>query len=272
MSTNTTVAHTVGGNLDLFGHDGQAKMYRDFRPVYPEELVQYVASLVPDANRKVYVDVACGSGQLTSKIAPFFESVVGLDQSFEQLGQAKDEKVEWKPGSAFDLPFPTSSVDLVTVAQGLHWLVPYEKFFDQVDRVLKTGGVFSAVAYAFPKVLNPESNRVVRRFYEDLLGGLKSPGEPGCWWETNRPTIDGFYADVPFPQNHQTRHFKQYVSLTVEHYTNYLRTLSAYRTLMRVNQPETDPIDEIKERLAMNASNNVVDIEIDFFVVSFVKI
>lgn len=268
---SNTVAQTVQGDLDLFGHQGQAKMYREFRPVYPQGLVQYVVSLVASADRNKYADVACGSGQLTSKIAPFFKHTVGVDKSFEQLNQATDVEVEWKPASAFDLPFPASSLDLVTVAQGLHWLLPYDAFFGQVDRVLKSGGVFAAIAYAFPKVLDSDSNRIVRHFYEDLLGGLKSPGQEGCWWETNRPTIDGFYADVPFPPNHQTKHFLERVSLTVEHYTNYLRTLSAYRTLMRVNQPSIDPIDEIRDKLIMLSPNGTVDVEIDFFVVSYVK-
>ena len=271
MTSNKNVANTVIGDVDLFGHEGQAKMYRDFRPVYPEALVQYVLSLVAEEDRNTYVDVACGSGQLTTKMSPFFQSAVGLDKSFEQLGQAEGVNVEWKPGSAFDLPFPASSVDLVTVAQGLHWLVPYEEFFKQVDRALKPGGVFAAVAYAFPKLLNADSNRIVRYFYEDILGGHKSPGQDGCWWETNRPTIDGFYADVPFPPTRQIKHFTQRESLTVEHYTNYLRTLSAYRTLMRMSPPATDPIDDIKAKLFVIASNGLVDIEIDFFVVSYMK-
>lgn len=273
-STMTTrnVAQTVIGDLDLFGHDGQAKMYRDFRPVYPDELVQYVASLVAETNRDVYVDVACGSGQLTSKIAPFFRSATGVDKSFEQLGQAQDPKVEWKAGSAFALSMPDCSADLMTVAQGLHWLVPYDRFFSEVDRVLKPRGVFAAVAYAFPTLIEPESNRIVMHFYEEVLGARKSPGQDGCWWDTNRPTIDSFYADVPFPSHRQLRHFIQRVSLTIEHYTNYLKTLSAYRTLVRVTSPKVDPIDEIRDKLSSISSNGMIELEIDFFVVSYVKI
>jgi ubiquinone/menaquinone biosynthesis C-methylase UbiE len=266
------VAKTVGGDIDLFGHEGQAKMYREFRPVYPDRLVEYVASLIPDSDRKLYIDVACGSGQLTSKLGAFYESVIGVDKSFEQLGQAKDSKVEWKAGSAFDLCVPSETADLVTVAQGLHWLLPYDRFFDEVDRVLRPGGYFAAVAYAFPRLLDPGFNKLVDHFYVDILGGRKSPGEHGCLWETNRPTIDGFYADVPFPHDHLTKHFIEKVSLTIEHYTNYLRTLSAYRTLMRTTSPNPDPIDVIHDELTSRALNGKVDVEIDFFVVSYMKV
>ena len=268
----SVIAKTVGGDIDLFGHEGQAQMYREFRPVYPDQLVEYVVSQIPDSDRKLYIDVACGSGQLTCKLGKFFDTVVGVDKSFEQLGQAKDTNVEWKPGSAFELFAQSGTVNLLTVAQGLHWLLPYDRFFKEVDRVLKPGGYFAAVAYAFPKLLNPELNKVVEHFYVDILGGRKSPGDPGCLWETNRPTIDGFYADVPFPCEHQTKHFIEQLSLTVDHYTNYLRTLSAYRTLMRTASPIPDPIDMIREQLSAVVSSGFVDVEIDFFVVSYMRV
>ena len=264
------VARTVVGDLDLFGHAGQAKMYQEYRPVYPKALIDYVVNLVPEYKRNLYVDVACGSGQLTSGIAPHFHSSIGIDKSLEQLGQAKDAKIEWRSGSAFDLSLKDSSVDLLTVAQGLHWLVPYDKFFAEIDRVLPPGGVFAAVAYAFPKLLHCGANEIVEHFYVNILGGRKSPGDEGCLWETNRPTIDGFYADIPFPQNTQTRHFKEQVTLSIRHYTNYLRTLSAYRTLLRVSEPGlVDPIDDIEKKLTLIFSNATVEVEIDFFVVSY---
>lgn len=276
------VATTSDGKIDLFGHEGQAKLYREFRPEYPEKLVSDILSLVDVSQRGMYVDVACGSGQLTKLMSPSFVDSLGVDQSLEQLGQISegDGRFRYVSGSAFDLPVNRDSVDLVTVAQALHWLLPYDIFFAEVLRVLKPGGVFVAVAYAFPKLKNAEAQMAVESFYFDLLGGGKSPGSTGCWWETNRPTIDGFYADVPFPIDAELRRLDQTVSITLEHYMNYLRTLSAYRTLLRSG--ESDPLPEIEDKIARAFVTNdvgkvipselMIEVEIPFFIRWFRKV
>lgn len=276
------VARTSDGQLDLFGHEGQAKLYREFRPEYPEKMVSEILSLVDVSRRGMYVDVACGSGQLTKLLGPHFMECLGVDKSLEQLAQISGDvgRFRYVSGSAFNLPVDKDSVDLVTVAQALHWLLPYEQFFAEVLRVLKPGGVFVAVAYAFPKLKNTEAQMAVERFYFDLLGGGKSNGSPGCWWETNRPTIDGFYADVPFPIDAELRRSDQTVCISLEHYMNYLRTLSAYRTLLRCGQ--SDPLPELEDRIAtaivtnydgkVIASELMLEIEIPFFLRWFRKV
>lgn len=266
------VSTTVDGKPDLFGHEGQAKMYFEFRPKYPEVLAKHVISLVPSERRNMYVDIACGSGQLTNLIAPSFRQSVGLDQSISQLSEAITvEGLEFKAGSAFALPFPEASVDLITVAQALHWLVPYERFFAEVDRVLKPGGVFVTAAYAFPQLVKKEANDVVKAFYIDLLGGHLSPGQPGCWWETNRPTIDGFYADILYPYPTKLEKFPVLRSVPVKDYVNYLRTLSAYRTLLRAGH--ADPLPQLESDLEnyVSGEDHVLDLEIPFFVVELCK-
>jgi ubiquinone/menaquinone biosynthesis C-methylase UbiE len=270
------VENTISGKIDLFGHDGQAGLYRDFRPRYPCRLVDSVISKVQPNSRELYVDVACGPGTLTEVIAPSFRRTIGIDQSFEQLSKAKVVEgcdMEYVPASAFEIPCQSSSVDLVTVGQGLHWLLPYSDFFNEVFRVLKPGGVFAAVAYGFPSLENPSANVAVRRFYCEVLGATLHPGDPGCWWETDRPTIDSFYHDIPFPRDIKREHFPERVSMTVNAYMNYLKTLSAYRTLLRsgVEDPLLKLEDEIRFALCVSpdAEGNVV-LEIPFFTVSFI--
>jgi ubiquinone/menaquinone biosynthesis C-methylase UbiE len=265
-------AKTLDGKVDLFGHEGQAKMYHEFRPKYTDEIVSAILSLVSEKDRSLYVDVACGSGQLTHLIAPSFRACVGIDQSFEQLGQAgvNSSNIEFKAGSAFQLPVENGSVDLITVAQALHWLLPYEIFFSEVLSKLKPGGVFAAVAYAFPVVRESKANEEVKDFYLGLLGADKSPGSQGCWWGTNRPTIDGFYSDIPFPVGAESRRMSEVVSMTVDHYMNYLRTLSAYRSLLESGAP--DPLPKLEEKIRESAnSGHMIEVEIPFFFVWFRK-
>jgi ubiquinone/menaquinone biosynthesis C-methylase UbiE len=264
------VSSTFDGRVDLFGHTGQARMYIQFRPDYTAQVVDSVAQCVPESKRGLYVDVACGPGILTKKVAPYFRRTLGIDMSLEQLGEAPmlpGFDLKFVAGDAFALPVESGSVDLVTVAQGLHWLVPYDKFFSEVSRILKPGGAFVAVAYAFPRLLNEQANAAVQRFYKDLLGGHLKPGHEGCWWETNRPTIDGFYTDIPFPRSTRTDHFPETKRMLIADYANYLRTLSAYRTLLRAGQP--DPMPDLEKEIREAVNGNEVQVEIPYFTVSF---
>jgi len=270
------VGTTVHGNIDLFGHEGQAEMYREFRPQYTNEIVDDVISAVPPEKRGICVDIACGSGQLTKLLAPYFTRTVGVDQSFAQLGATctSEERIEWKAGSAFSVPIEASSVDLVTVAQALHWLIPYDSFFQEVHRILKPGGHFCAVAYGLPQITgNTVANNIILELYNDILGARIIPGEPGTWWETNRMSLDGHYADVPFPHPSETHRFPRCVSLSLANYINYLKTWSAYRTMLRSGEP--DPIPLIREKLihafGAESEDDTIEISIPFFTVHFSK-
>ena len=272
LDHSAEVASTFDGRVDLFGHTGQAKLYSSFRPSYNHEIVNSIVALIPPASRQLCLDVACGPGLFTALIGPYFQKTVGLDMSLEQLNHATTVDgvdITYVPGSAFSLPMKAGTVDLVTVAQGLHWLVPYEKFFAEVLRILKPGGSFVALAYAFPRLVNTRANIAVRHFYEDVLGGHLAPGESGCWWETNRPTIDGFYKDIEFPLPSTLSHFNETKRMSVAEYINYLRTLSAYRTLLRSGEP--DPLPAVESAVTLDAVDGYLEVEIPYFTVSFTK-
>jgi hypothetical protein len=67
------------GSLDNFGYSGQARLYADYRPAYPEDLLKAINEMdIPSTD--LYVDACCGSGQLLCKIAPRFKKAVGVDR------------------------------------------------------------------------------------------------------------------------------------------------------------------------------------------------
>jgi ubiquinone/menaquinone biosynthesis C-methylase UbiE len=258
----------VDGTVDLFGHEGQARMYAEFRPVYPDSQVLDILNHVPATGRRKYLDVACGSGQLTMKLSQHFERSIGLDRSTEQLSQLSASNIETLAGSAFDFPVDTGAVDLVTVGQGLHWLLPYDKFFDEVNRVLRPGGIFAAVGYAFPSLVHSEAQKHLDHFYFDILGSRLSPGTPGCMWETNRPTVDNQYADIPFPWDDslEKMEYTEKVPMKFQNYLNYLRTLSAYRAM--ISRGEPDPLSDLEARIkALLGDVDTLEVLITFFTV-----
>jgi SAM-dependent methyltransferase len=86
------------------------------------------------------------------------------------------------------LPLPDESVDLVAVAQALHWL-RLDAFFAEVRRVARPGAVLAAWTYGLPEVA-PEVDARVRAFaYEEVER----------FWPPGRRHVDTRYSDVPFP-------------------------------------------------------------------------
>src|SRR5271165_468971 len=99
---------------------GHAACYQQFRPRYPDALFAYLASLCP--THDLAWDCATGNGQAAVALAPYFESVIATDLSAEQIAQAQgDAKVRYLVASADKAPIDDHTVDLVTVAQALHW-------------------------------------------------------------------------------------------------------------------------------------------------------
>ena len=138
-----------------------AKLYQKYRPVYPREVFETIYDFLSEGHVRHWnlaVDVACGTGLSTLPLCDHFDKVVGVDQSEAQLNEAKKhlpdafkEKVTYVLGDARDLSFqPDSSVDLITIAQSLHWfdVDSVVKFCKGSLRVLRNGGVLAAYGYA----------------------------------------------------------------------------------------------------------------------------
>lgn len=63
-----------------------ARDYARNRPVYPAELIDFLAGVAPRAERAW--EAGCGSGQFTRLLATRFQRVAATDASIQQLGHA----------------------------------------------------------------------------------------------------------------------------------------------------------------------------------------
>src|SRR5262249_32870016 len=119
--------------------------YSIFRPRYPEELFEYLASLAP--RRTLAWDCAAGSGQATLGLATRFDAVIATDASAAQLAAApRHPRIDSRVARAERSDLRSGSVDLAVVAQALHWLM-LEPFYDEAHRVLTAGGVLAVWCY-----------------------------------------------------------------------------------------------------------------------------
>lgn len=205
-----------------------SEAYRQSRPSYPPELFTFLSSLVECHNRAW--DCATGNGQAAVALAQHFKEVIATDASAEQIRCAYPANhVTYRVATAENSGLETESIDLITVAQALHWF-DQESFFKEVSRVLKPKGVFAAWCYRLFRVEGLHENalnHLIHEFYEEVVGS---------YWPPERIHIDSEYATLPIPFNPiQTPSFWIEPKLTVHGLCDYLSTWSAVRYYIAKN-------------------------------------
>ncbi len=161
--------------------------YKRFRPVYPRELYEYLAQITPE--RKLAWDVGCGNGQAAKEMANLFQQVVATDASAEQIAQTRSAgNLQFFVSPAETLNANDNSIDLITVAQAIHWF-DHAKFFAAVQKKLKPGGILAVWGYQLLYTDSP-LDPMIERFHSEIVGP---------YWPPERALLDNGYTKVPFP-------------------------------------------------------------------------
>lgn len=200
-----------------------AQDYARFRPSYPEELIEYLASVTP--SHLVAWDYGTGNGQAARKLGKHFGMVFAADISFEQLTYAaKDKNICYLLARAGHFPTPTGQVDIVTVAQALHWF-DRDSFYSEVRRVLKPGGIIAAWVYHLPQV-DPEIAQITSEYYQDILGPF---------WSPSIRLVEEKYASMSFPFEELPHpSFEMTASWRLQQFVGFLASWSAIPRFIEV--------------------------------------
>jgi SAM-dependent methyltransferase len=166
-----------------------AREYASFRPGYPPELFEWLARVSP--GRDAAWDAGCGSGQASVALADHFSIVHATDVAAEQIAAAKPHpRVRYTVASAESCGLADASVDLVTVAQALHWF-DVEAFYAEARRVARSGALLVAWNYPRPVFHEPALDAVFQDFYVNVVGP---------YWPAGRKHVEANYTTLPFPR------------------------------------------------------------------------
>ena len=108
----------------------------------PEMAASLLEVLAPRPGEAV-LDLGCGDGALTARLAAGGATVLGVDSSREQLALARERGLTVEQHDAHALPF-TARFDAVFSNAALHWMQEPARVLDGVWRALKPGGRFVA--------------------------------------------------------------------------------------------------------------------------------
>lgn len=222
---------------DLFSK--QSKEYAVSRPRYPVSFFDYLIGLVQ--RRKLTWDCATGNGQAAVALSSSFEQVVASDISAKQIENAqRKSNIRYEVFPAEKASLEDDSVDLITVAQALHWF-DFDAFYREVKRVLRKkegGGILAAWAYGLHSI-NPEIDAITYELYENILGS---------YWPSERKYVEDRYETIPFPfEQFSVPEFRIELDWDLNALINYLFTWSSVQKYIEKNN--VDPVKEIIPQL-----------------------
>jgi ubiquinone/menaquinone biosynthesis C-methylase UbiE len=216
----------------------QASEYTKYRPHYPEALYEYLATLVHSRQRAW--DCATGSGQAALGLTPYFEQIIATDASKRQIANAiEHSKIAYFVAPAEKPDIESASIDLIVVAQALHWF-DLNRFYAEARRVSKPGGVLAAWSYSLLRVA-PAIDSVLDKFYTEVVGPF---------WPPERKFVDDKYQSIPFPfEELDVPQFIMESKWSLERLIGYLGTWSAVQRYKEKNR--ADPVESFAEELKL---------------------
>jgi len=258
--------------IRLFEQLKHVEAYSLSRPATPkqvaEKTIQYLlgSTASPENNAAseqsgelkfdLMVDVGCGSGQSTDVFAPYFTKIVGVDPSPNQIQIATSKSslpnIVYQTGSAENLDVASSSVDLVTSGQAVHWL-DLKAFFNECHRVLKPSGCLLLHGYDRPHLLRSQD-------VDKTADSLFTTFYKRCKFHARRKHIDDHYSEIHsmIRSDHTIR--KECFNLIpckLSDFVSYLETWSGYKSYLNdlsdANSPESaDILQELVSSLKIH--------------------
>jgi len=215
---------------------GHASAYADARPRYPDALFTWLATLTD--NHDAAWDCGTGNGQAAVGLAAHYAQIIATDPSKQQLESAfPHARVHYRMASAEYPSLEPHCVDLVTVAQAVHWF-ERPKFYAQVSKALRPGGAIAVWCYSLCSI-EPAIDACVNAFY---------CGETDPYWPPERALIDDGYCTLEFPfKEIPVPALSMQMRWTLEQFLAYLRTWSAVQKFISKNG--RDPVNGLDIQL-----------------------
>ncbi len=215
---------------------GHAAEYATYRPSYPRELFAYLSEMAP--SRRSTWDCATGNGQAARGLADFFDNVMATDASEKQIASAAQHaRVHYRVARADHSGIADGSVDLVTVAQALHWL-ELNVFYAEARRVLRPNGVLAVWCYDLFRV-GPAVDTLIENYYRETVGPF---------WDFERRLVETGYQTIEFPFIELSPPiFQMQAEWTLDHVLGYLRTWSATQAFAKARG--FDPVEALAKDL-----------------------
>jgi len=171
-------------------------------------------------------------------LAPHFARVLGIDASKPQLrAAARTASVRYLAALAEATPLRSRTVDLISVAQALHWL-DRPRFFAEVERIAAPGAALAVWGYGRLRAA-PAFDALLDRFHDETVGP---------YWPPARKLVDAGYQGLALPIDEVAApSFAIASRLRLAEVLGYLRTWSAVGKYLAAHGH--DPVEALAPEL-----------------------
>lgn len=230
---------------------GYAAQYATFRPHYPKALYDFIFQHTKSFD--LAWDAGTGNGQAAAVLATRFQKVFATDISQKQLENAvKLSNIEYAVAGEIK-SLPGESVDLITVAQAVHWF-DRRAFFEEARRVGKPGATVAIWGYSLLKIADT-IDPLISDFYTSVVGP---------YWDPERKLIDQHYSTIDFPFHEvSTPEFAMHFEWTLAELEGYLSTWSAVQNYIKVEGK--NPVSMLMDALRPHWRGTVMTIRFPLF-------
>jgi len=214
----------------------KARAYQHARPSYPAALFAHLARAC--SSHRLAWDCACGSGQASVGLLDYFEKIVATDGSAAQIQAAiQHPKIEYHVATAQRSPLAAASVDVIVVAQALHWFAN-DDFYNEVRRVASPQAVLAVWGYGRWLIHETALNELFQQFYDEIIA---------AYWPTERAIVESGYRHLAVPfQECEAPAMRMTATWTLSQMFAYMNTWSAC-TRYHAAQG-TDPLVDLYRR------------------------
>jgi SAM-dependent methyltransferase len=230
------------------GFDAWAGEYDRFRPGYPAELFQTIASRLELPERPLVVDLGAGTGRASLAMAELGWRVTSVEPGKPMLdvlrGAATNAGllVSTVQAGAEETGLDPASADLVTAAQAFHWF-DADRAMTEMARILKPSG---GVAL-FWNVRDGERSAFLADYDRLLASHAASRHDTGRYETVGRQeTARAFEAHAAAFEAPELVHLRQEVAMTGDQFMGMAFTASYVRVGM-------DPETQDRFRLGLGA-------------------
>ncbi|MBL6449528.1 class I SAM-dependent methyltransferase [Fulvivirga sp. 29W222] len=221
----------------------QSDLYAAYRPHYPPMLYNYLFDKIKNFNYAW--DCGTGNGQVAYQLSKRFKKVCATDISSKQLENAvKVPNIQYMLAPAESTSIPSSCVDLITVAQALHWF-EVESFYKEVLRVASPDATLAYWGYNILQV-NESIDPIIRHFHNHVVGD---------YWDPERKVLLKEYADINFPLiNPRQTYFHYAIQWNLSHLKGYLESWSAVQHY--IQQKRHNPVEALIDQIQSQWDDN----------------
>ena len=196
-------------------------------------------------NDSIVADIGCGTGILTKQLLDENINCIGIEPNIDMYNQAKkylkNNNATLINASAENTLIEDKTIDLIVVAQALHWF-NLDKFIYESKRILKEKGKI-AIIYNNMDKGNPVVNEFLdihRKLCPNYKGGFNN--------------LKNTYDYIYDKNNYEIYNFENNQSLTYEQFIGY--TFSLSYSLNKDDKNYTEYINSLKLFFQKYSSSN----------------